>query len=246
VRVVAGEDLPAGVDQERHVGVHKVRGAARPEKFAHFLSCQLVEHCDVKAGQGAGQVGLAAALAPDLRYGTSTRPYGFGFALEDPQHRPDSSVAPVDGDQGAGVEHGGHAAPRCALLSTAAAASSSESLKGPSSASHASKAAPSSSLRRRRPAAAASQLETLGPCRAAESRTAAPISGGIVTERRSTCAMHTSVTHTMVCNGHQEAVGLLGPEHPIRRASTLRAGWSTDQRGVHSVLGRHCNSGAVQ
>ncbi len=47
------KDVPPGRDQERHMSVHKVRGATRPEKFPHFLCRHLVERSDVQAGQGA-------------------------------------------------------------------------------------------------------------------------------------------------------------------------------------------------
>jgi hypothetical protein len=49
-------------------------------------------------------------------------------------------------------------------------------------------------------AASVSHVDTLVPCRAAACRTPSPTSGGIVTENLSTCAMHTIISHTGVCN----------------------------------------------
>jgi hypothetical protein len=71
-------------------------------------------------------------------------------------------------------------------------------VKEPSSDSHASKAAPSSSFLSRSAAASLSHVDTLVPCRAAAWRTPSPSSGGIVTENLSTCAMHTTISHTEV------------------------------------------------
>lgn len=171
-----------------------------PKKLSYLLSAHLIHSGDIDARQNAGEVRLSTTVAPDLCNRTSARENRNPVALKNSQHGSDCTVPLVNRQQSTSVKNGAHAAPlRRAVLSAAAATSSSASLKGPSSSSQRSRAAPSSSFLKRCAAAATNQLDTLVPWRVAASRTAAPISGGIVTDSRSTCAIHTIVSHTSIC-----------------------------------------------
>ena len=200
VGLITGQHQIPRTHERRHVRVDDVGPTADSEKFANSPRAGRVERDRVNTSQQSCEVGLTAAVAPHLGDHGRAGTHRHLVAVEQHEHCADASVALIDRDERSGIKNGGHAAPLLVLRPSAfAAASSSFSVKGPSSVSHRSSAAPRRSWRRRCSAAAASQFETLVPCRVAASRTAAPISGGIVTDKRSTVDMHTIVTHTGVC-----------------------------------------------
>ena len=137
VVMVAGEDPVLVMHKQRQMRVSKVGRLVCPKQFADAPSCGVVERSDVDAGEETGKVRLAPRIAPSLGDDRTARHERNGVALQQSQHRPNGSVASVDGDQRASVEYNRHAAPRRrGPRSASAAALSSSSLKGPSSASH--------------------------------------------------------------------------------------------------------------
>jgi len=176
------------------------------EYFTYPLAVVLAQWFDADTRQDACEIGLLAAIAPDLTNNRRTRPQRRALPLEHAQLGAYHAVTTVNADQCPGVEYRLHAtSERGARPSRDAAALSSASVKGPSSDSHASKAAPSSSFLSLSAAASLSHVDTLVPCRAAAWRTPSPSSGGIVTENLSTFAMHTMISHTEVCKGACDA-----------------------------------------
>lgn len=136
VGVVAGENTTVGRHQQGDVRVDQVGRVARSKKLTDPLGSDHVQCGDVDAGKDSSKVCLSTTIAPHSGDGASACVNGNPVALEDSQHRPDGAVTPIDGNQGASVENGGHAAPRRRfVLKAAAAALSSSLLNGPCSAS---------------------------------------------------------------------------------------------------------------
>jgi hypothetical protein len=167
------------------------------EQLAYPLAVVLAQWFDADASQQTREVGLLAAIAPDLSDDRGAGPEWRPLPLEHAQLGTYHTITAINGDQRPGVEYRLHAtSERGARPSRDAAAASSASVKEPSSDSQASRAAPSSSFLSLSAAASLSHADTLVPCRAAAWRTPSPSSGGIVMENLSTCAMHTTITHT--------------------------------------------------
>jgi hypothetical protein len=187
------------------------------EQLTQLLAVVLAQWFDADTRQHTREIDLLAAIAPDLTNHRRTDPQRRALPLEHAQLGTDHTVTTVNGDQCPGVEYRLHAtSERGARPSRDAAASSSALVKEPSSDSHASKAAPSSSFLSRSAAASLIHVDTLVPCRAAAWRTPSPSSGGIVTENLSTCAMHTTISHTVVFTASVTPLATSGPQLPVR------------------------------
>ena len=144
-----------------------------PEQLTYPLAVIAAQRFDADTRQHPRQIGLLAAIAPDLADNRRTRPQRGPEPLEHPQLGTNHTITTIDGDQRASVEYRLHAtSERGARPSRDAAAASSASVKGPSSDSHASKAAPSSSFLSLSAAASLSHADTLIPCWAAACRNA--------------------------------------------------------------------------
>lgn len=181
------------------MGVDDVGRPRVPEQLTYPLAVVGAQWLYANARKYAREIHLRAAITPDLTHNGRARPQRCPLPLEHAQLGAQDAVTTVNGDQRSGVEYRLHAtSERGARPSRDAAASSSAAVNEPSSDSHASRAAPSSWFLSRSAAASLSQADTLIPCRAAAWRTPSPSSGGIVTENLSTCAMHTTVSHTNV------------------------------------------------
>ena len=193
-------------DQQRYVRVDDIGRASPREQLAYPLTVIPAQCFGSHTRQYSCEIGLLAAITPDLTDNRGTRTQRRPLLLEHAQLSTHLPVTPVDGDQRSGIEYRLHATSgRGARPSRDAAASSSASVKEPSSDSQASKAAPSSSFLSLSAAASLSQADTLIPCRSAALRTPSPRSGGIVTENLSTCAMHTIISHTLILNSANTA-----------------------------------------
>ena len=117
------------------------------EQLTYPLAVVLAQWFDADTRQDAREVGLLAAIAPDLTNDCRTRPEWGPLLLEHAQLGTYHTITAINGDQRPGVEYRLHAtSERGARPSRDAAASSSASVKEPSSDSHASRAAPSSSF----------------------------------------------------------------------------------------------------
>src|SRR5215467_3278354 len=196
---IAGQHDVRWSDQQRYVRVDDIGRASLREQLAYPLAVIPAQCFDSHARQYSCEIGLLAAITPDLTDNRGTRPQRRPLLLEHAQLSTHLPVTPVDSNQGSGIEYRFHATSgRGARPSRDAAASSSAWVKEPASDSHASKAAPSSSFLSLSAAASLSQADTLTPWRSAARRTPSPRSGGIVTENLSTCAMHTIISHTLV------------------------------------------------
>jgi hypothetical protein len=205
---IAGQHHVRRGDQERYMGGDNIGRTSPPEQLTYPLAVVLAQWFDTDTCQHAREIGLLAAIAPDLTNNRRARPQRRALPLEHAQLGTYHTITTVNGDQGPGVEYRLHAtSERGARPSRDAAASSSASVKGPSSDSHASKAAPSSSFLSLSAAASLSHVDTLVPCRAAAWRTPSPSSGGIVMENLSTCAMHTVISHTGVFTVYVSPLG---------------------------------------
>jgi hypothetical protein len=199
VAQIAGQHDVRWSDQQRYVRVDDIGRAGPREQLAYPLAVIPAQCFGSHARQYSCEIGLLAAITPDLTDNRGTRTQRRPLLLEHAQLSTYLPVTPVDGDQRSGIEYRLHATSgRGARPSRDAAASSSASVKEPSSDSHASKATPSSSFLSLSAAASLSQADTLIPCRCAALRTPSPRSGGIVTENLSTCAMHTIISHTLI------------------------------------------------
>src|SRR5262249_10404976 len=196
---IAGQHDVRWSDQQRYVRIDDIGRASPREQLAYPLAVVPAQCLGSHTRQYSCEIGLLAAITPDLTDNRGTRTQRRPALLEHTQlstHRP---VTPVDSNPGSGIEYRFHATSgRGARPSRDAAASSSAWVKEPASDSHASKAAPTSSFLRRSAAASLSQADTLIPWRSAALRTPSPRSGGIVTENLSTCVMHTIISHTLV------------------------------------------------
>jgi hypothetical protein len=196
---ISGQHDVRWSDQQRYVRVDDIGRASPREQLAYPLAVIPAQCLGSHARQYSCEIGLLAAITPDLTDNRGTRTQRRPPPLEHAQLSTYPPVTPVDGDQRSGIEYRLHATSgRGARPSRDAAASSSASVKEPSSDSHASKAAPSSSFLSLSAAASLSQADTLIPCRSAALRTPSPRSGGIVTENLSTCAIHTIISHTLI------------------------------------------------
>ena len=203
---IAGQHDVRWSDQQRYVRVNDIGRASPREQLAYPLAVIPAQCFGSHARQYSCEIGLLAAITPDLTDNRGTRTQRRPPLLEHAQLSTHLPVTPVDGDQRSGIEYRLHATSgRGARPSRDAAASSSASVKEPSSDSQASKAAPSSSFLSLSAAASLSQADTLIPCRSAALRTPSPRSGGIVTENLSTCAMHTIISHTLILNSASPA-----------------------------------------
>jgi hypothetical protein len=220
---IAGQHDVRWSGQQRHVRVDDIGRASLREQLAYPLAVIAAQCFDSHTCQYSCEIGLLAAITPDLTDNRGTRTQRRPLLLEHAQLSTCPPVTPVDGDQRSGIEYRLHATSgRRARPSRDAAASSSASVKEPSSDSQASKASPSSSFLSLSAAASLSQADTLIPCRSAALRTPSPRSGGIVTENLSTCAMHTIISHTLILNSvstaaHPAVVHLI--QQPARLVS---------------------------
>jgi hypothetical protein len=218
---IAGQYYVRWSDQQRYVRIDDISRASPREQLAYLLAVIPVQCFGSHTRQYSCEIGLLAAITPDLTDNRGTRTQRRPLLLEHAQLSTHLPVTPVDGDQRSSIEYRLHATSgRGARPSRDAAATSSASVKEPSSDSQASKAAPSSSFLSLSAAASLSQADTLIPCRSAALRTPSPRSGGIVTENLSTCAMHTIISHTLILNSASTAAHL-AVAHLVQQSARL-------------------------
>lgn len=144
---IAGQHDVRWSDQQCYVRVDDIGRASPREQLAYPLAVIPVQRFGPHARQYSCEIGLLAAITPDLTNNRGTRTQRRPLLLEHTQLSTNVPVAPVGSDQRSGIEYRLHlTSGRGARPSRDAAASSSASVKEPSSDSQASRAAPSSSL----------------------------------------------------------------------------------------------------
>lgn len=106
---IAGQHHVRGGSQERYMCVNDI-GRTRPcEQFAYTLAVVLAQCFYADTRQHAREIGLSAAIAPDLANDRSACPHRRPTLLEHAQLGTYCPVTTVDCDQRSGVEYRLHA-----------------------------------------------------------------------------------------------------------------------------------------
>jgi hypothetical protein len=93
---IAGKHQVAQGHQERHMRIDDIGRASLPEQLAYLLA--LAQGFDADAGQDACEIGLLAAIAPDLAHNRRTRSQRRRLLLEHAQLGTYHAVTTVYGD----------------------------------------------------------------------------------------------------------------------------------------------------
>lgn len=78
--------------------VDHISGTSPAEQFAYPLAIVLAQWLDADACKDAGEIGLLAAIPPDLTNNRSARPQRRSLPLEHAQLGTYHSITPVNGD----------------------------------------------------------------------------------------------------------------------------------------------------
>jgi hypothetical protein len=109
-RITGQHDVCPG-GQERYVRVHNVGRAGPGEQLAYPLAVVPAQCLGSDTRQHSGEIGLLAAITPDLTDNRGTRTQRCPPLLEHAQLGTYRPVTPVDGDQRPGIEYRLHATP---------------------------------------------------------------------------------------------------------------------------------------